>query len=71
MRTVTGDDQHWHVRRQDQRRGQLQPGLDPAQYVTRKDFLDALELRPTRDQVETQIAGVRTDAANTSASRPG
>jgi hypothetical protein len=47
--------------------GKEQPGLDPAQYVTRKDFLDALELRPTRDQVETQIAGVRTDAANASA----
>lgn len=47
--------------------GKPQPGLDPAQYVTRKDFLDALELRPTRDQVETQIAGVRTDAANASA----
>ena len=43
------------------------PGLDPAQYVTRKEFLDALELRPTRDQVETQIAGVRTEAANASA----
>ena len=47
--------------------GKPQPGLDPAPYVTRKDFLDALELRPTRDQVETQIAGVRTDAANASA----
>lgn len=47
--------------------GKPQAGLDPAQYVTRKDFLDALELRPTRDQVETQIAGVRTDAANASA----
>lgn len=47
--------------------GKPQPGLDPAQYVTRKDFLDALELRPTRDQVETQIASVRTDAANASA----
>lgn len=47
--------------------GKPQPGLDPAQYVTRKDFLDALELRPTRDQVETWIAGVRTDAANASA----
>nr|DAX21648.1 MAG TPA: hypothetical protein [Caudoviricetes sp.] len=47
--------------------GKPQGGLDPAQYVTRKDFLDALELRPTRDQVETQIAGVRTDAANASA----
>lgn len=47
--------------------GKEQPGLDPAQYVTRKDFLDALELRPTRDQLETQIAGVRTDAANASA----
>lgn len=47
--------------------GKEQPGLDPAQYVTRKDFLDALELRPTRDQVETQIAGVRSDAANASA----
>ena len=44
--------------------GKPQPDPDPAQYVTRKDFLDALELRPTRDQVETQIAGVRTDAAN-------
>lgn len=43
------------------------PPPDPAQYVTRKDFLDAIELRPTRDQVETQIAGVRTDAANASA----
>lgn len=43
------------------------PGPDPAQYVTREDFLKALELRPTRDQVETQIAGVRTDAANASA----
>lgn len=40
------------------------PAPDPAQYVTRKEFLDAIELRPTRDQVETQIAGVRTDAAN-------
>lgn len=48
--------------------GKPPAGLDPAQYVTRKDFLDALELRPTRDQVETQIAGVRTDAANASAS---
>lgn len=47
--------------------GQPPAGPDPAQYVTRKDFLDALELRPTRDQVETQIAGVRTDAANASA----
>lgn len=47
--------------------GKPQSGLDPAQYVTRKDFLDALELRPTRDQVETQIAGVRADAANASA----
>lgn len=47
--------------------GNPQEGPDPAQYVTRKDFLDALELRPTRDQVETQIAGVRTDAANASA----
>ena len=47
--------------------GKEQPGLDPAQYVTRKDFLDALELRPTRDQVETQIASVRADAANASA----
>lgn len=47
--------------------GKPQAGLDPAQYVTRKDFLDALELRPTRDQVETRIAGVRTDAANASA----
>ena len=47
--------------------GKPQAGLDPAQYVTRKDFLEALELRPTRDQVETQIAGVRTDAANASA----
>lgn len=47
--------------------GKPPAGLDPAQYVTRKDFLDALELRPTRDQVETQIAGVRTDAANASA----
>lgn len=47
--------------------GKPQAGLDPAQYVTRKDFLGALELRPTRDQVETQIAGVRTDAANASA----
>lgn len=44
--------------------GTTPPALDPAQYVTRKDFLDAIELRPTRDQVETQIAGVRTDAAN-------
>lgn len=43
------------------------PTPDPAQYVTRKDFLDALELRPTRDQMETQIAGVRADAANASA----
>lgn len=48
--------------------GKPQAGPDPAQYVTRKDFLEALELRPTRDQVETQIAGVRTDAANASAS---
>ena len=47
--------------------GKPQAGLDPAQYVARKDFLDALELRPTRDQVETQIAGVRADAANASA----
>ena len=47
--------------------GKPPAGLDPAQYVTRKDFLDALELRPTRDQVETRIAGVRTDAANASA----
>lgn len=47
--------------------GKPQPGLDPSQYVTRKDFLDALELRPTRDQVETQIASVRADAANASA----
>ena len=47
--------------------GKEQPGPDPAQYVTRKDFLDALELRPTRDQVETQIASVRSDAANASA----
>lgn len=47
--------------------GKPQAGLDPAQYVTRKDFLDALELRPTRDQVETRIAGVRSDAANASA----
>ena len=47
--------------------GKPQAGLDPAQYVTRKDFLDALELRPTRDQVGTQIAGVRSDAANASA----
>jgi len=47
--------------------GKPQPGLDPAQYVTRKDFLDALELRPTRDQVETQLASVRADAANASA----
>lgn len=47
--------------------GKPQAGPDPAQYVTRKDFLEALELRPTRDQVETQIAGVRTDAANASA----
>lgn len=47
--------------------GKPQAGLDPAQYVTRKDFLDALELRPTRDQVETRIAGVRADAANASA----
>ena len=47
--------------------GKPPAGLDPAQYVTRNDFLDALELRPTRDQVETQIAGVRTDAANASA----
>ena len=43
------------------------PTPDPAQYVTRQDFLAAIELRPTRDQVETQIAGVRTDAANASA----
>lgn len=43
------------------------PTPDPAQYVTRKDFLDAIDLRPTRDQVETRIAGVRTDAANASA----
>lgn len=48
--------------------GKPRAGLDPAQYVTRKDFLDAVELRPTRDQVETQIAGVRADAANASAS---
>ena len=47
--------------------GKPPAGPDPAQYVTRKDFLDALELRPTRDQVETQIAGVRADAANASA----
>ena len=47
--------------------GKPPAGLDPAQYVTRKDFLDALELRPTRDQMETQIAGVRADAANASA----
>lgn len=47
--------------------GKPPAGLDPAQYVTRKDFLEALELRPTRDQVETRIAGVRTDAANASA----
>jgi hypothetical protein len=47
--------------------GKEQPDLDPAQYVTRKDFLDALELRPTRDQLETQIASVRADAANASA----
>lgn len=47
--------------------GKPQAGPDPAQYVTRKDFLDALELRPTRDQVETRIAGVRSDAANASA----
>lgn len=47
--------------------GKPQPELDPAQYVTRKDFLDALGLRPTRDLVETQIAGVRADAANASA----
>lgn len=47
--------------------GKPQAGLDPAQYVTRKDFLDALELRPTRDQMETQVAGVRADAANASA----
>jgi len=47
--------------------GKPQAGLDPAQYVTRKDFLDAVGLRPTRDQVETQIAGVRADAANASA----
>ena len=47
--------------------GRPQAGLDSAQYVTRKAFLDALELRPTRDQVETQIAGVRSDAANASA----
>lgn len=43
------------------------PPPDPAQYVTREDFLAAIGLRPTRDQVETQIAGVRTDAANASA----
>ena len=47
--------------------GKPQAGLDQAQYVTRKDFLGALELRPTRDQVETQIAGVRSDAVNASA----
>ena len=43
------------------------PPSDQAQYVTREDFLAAIGLRPTRDQVETQIAGVRTDAANASA----
>lgn len=43
------------------------PGLDPAQYVTRKDFLDAMALRPTSDQVEVMVAGVRSDAANASA----
>lgn len=47
--------------------GKPRESFDPAQYVTRKDFLDALELRPTRDQVETQIAGVRSEAANASA----
>ena len=47
--------------------GKPPAGPDPAQYVTRKDFLDALELRPTRDQMETQIASVRSDAANASA----
>lgn len=43
------------------------PTPDPAQYVSRKDFLDAIGLRPTHDQVETRIAGVRADAANASA----
>lgn len=40
------------------------PGLDPAQYVTRKDFQDAMALRPTSDQVEVMIAGVRSDASD-------
>ena len=44
--------------------GKPQPGLDPAQYVTRKDFQDALALRPTHDQVEVMIAGVRSDASD-------
>ena len=43
------------------------PGLDPAQYVTRKDFLDAMALRPTSDQVEVMIAGVRSDASDAQA----
>lgn len=55
------------VKINDEGKPQPSPGPDPDQYVTRKDFLDALELRPTRDQVETQIAGVRTDAAKASA----
>lgn len=40
------------------------PGPDPAQYVSRKDFLDAMALRPTSDQVEVMIAGVRSDASD-------
>lgn len=44
-----------------------EPGLDPAQYVTRKDFQDALALRPTSDQVEVMIAGVRSDASDAQA----
>lgn len=47
--------------------GKPQPGLDSAQYVTRKDFQDALALRPTSDQVEVMIAGVRSDASDAQA----
>ena len=47
--------------------GKSQPVLDPAQYVSRKDFLDAMALRPTSDRVETMVAGVRSDASDAKA----
>nr|DAS03093.1 MAG TPA: hypothetical protein [Caudoviricetes sp.] len=45
------------------------PPPDPAQYVTREDFLAAIGLRPTRDQVEAKVRSTSAEAASTAASK--